>query len=240
MKEIAKKKLKRKQAQQPNQPQRTQNELWTSSRRAQNELWPSNRWAKNELKMSFGRPTNEPKLSFGRQTDEPKMSPRWAENELNMSVWDSFWAYFIWSSVWAHFWLIGLKAKAHFELIVSLSVRRPIILSSFLARRFDGQSCLAPRQVGRKRGVLARFLRGGVSGCCVGWAAHLGQDFGAKYGLAANLALAFGKILGQAEGLAPPFSPFSSWAMTVAQLRKKFWWGAAKNEALLGKETGIK
>ena len=45
------------------------------------------------------------------------------------------------SSFSAHFRLVGLTAKAHFELIFGSSVGRPkLILSSFLAHRFDGRN----------------------------------------------------------------------------------------------------
>ena len=121
----------------------TQNEFWASSRRAQNELRPSKPWAKNELKMSFGHRTDEPKMSSKWALAVKPMSQKWAENELKMSLKWAFWAQkLILSSFSAHFRLIfGSTAKAHFELIFGSLVGRPkLILSSFLAHRFDGRN----------------------------------------------------------------------------------------------------
>ena len=71
------------------------------------------------------------------------------------------------SSFSAHFWLVGLTAKAHVELIFGSSVGRPkLILSSFSAHF---ELILRPDKA---------ILSGGVSGCCVWRAGQLSQDFG--------------------------------------------------------------
>ena len=76
----------------------------------------SQKWAQNELWPSNQWAENQLKMSFGRQTNEPKMSSKWARMSSKSA--------YTW--FWAHFWLIGWQPK--------------LILSSFLAHRFDDRS----------------------------------------------------------------------------------------------------
>ena len=127
----------------------------------------STKWAPNhqtEPKMSFGHGVDELKMSFSRQTDEPKMSSRWA---LAVQPMSQKWAHEFagWSSFWARFWLIGLKAKAHFELILSSSVQCAKLILGFTLGSFGLTATLILSSlVWRAKVVLgsfcARWLRG--------------------------------------------------------------------------------